>query len=121
MKASEELQKYAFVLAKNEYEELVKYNNSEEAKLAKACEIDSSYRIIVFIRELLLRAFPYVSSNEKAAKELIKFADKAAGNGDAFITELIVGQFDQSETAVKLAKDWAERQIKKQIKEFHQN
>ncbi len=122
MKVSDkELQQYSFALGRAEYEELVKYNNSEEAKLAKACEIDSSYQIIMFIRELLLRAFPYVSSNEEAAKELIKFADKAARNGDIFIVELIVEQINQSESAVKFAKDWAERQIKKQIKEFYQN
>lgn len=112
-----ELQQYAFILAKSEYEELVKYNNSEEAKLARMCEVDNTYRSMTFIEELLLRSFPYVASNEEVAKELIKFADKTAGNGDAFIVELIVGQIEQSEFAVKFAKDWAERQIK----EFYQN
>lgn len=122
MKVSdEELQQYSFALGRAEYEELVKYNNSEEAKLAKACEIDNSYQTIIFIQELLLRAFPYVATNEEAARKLIEFADKAAENGDAFIVEFLTGQIDQCESAVKLAKEWAEIKIKNQIKEFYQN
>lgn len=122
MKASKKkLQKNAFALAKDEYENLVEWNKSEEAILARMCEEGNTYRRITFIEELMLYAMTYLVSSEETAKDLINFAVQAEKNGDTCIVELIASQIDQSETAVDFAKDWAEEQIKKQIKKFYQN
>lgn len=106
-----ELQKYAFVLLKYEYEKWVKYNNSEQAKYAEMCGIDT-YRSRTFMEELLVCSFPYAFSSEETAMELIAFAEDAHKNGDDFISTLIIAQIDQAENPVKMAKDWAEAQLK---------
>ena len=122
MKASNnELQRKAFEIAKEQYETLLDYNNSEEEKLARMAEVNNTYRLITFIEELLLYAMTYLVSSEETAKDLINFAVQAEKNGYTCIVELIASQIDQSEIAVDFAKDWAEEQIKKYIKEFHQS
>ena len=121
MKASNnELQKKAFEIAKEQYENLVEYNNSEEERLARLVEINNTYRLMTFIEELLLYAMSYLVSSEESAKELVELAEKANKDANFYLVELIVGQIDQAEDAVKFAKDWAEIQIKNQINAFNQ-
>ncbi len=118
--SNNELQKKAFEIAKEQYENLVEYNNSEEERLARLVEINNTYRLMTFIEELLLYAMSYLVSSEESAKELVELAEKANKDANFYLVELIVGQIDQAEDAVKFAKDWAEIQIKNQINAFNQ-
>ena len=121
MKASNnELQRKAFEIAKEQYETLLDYNNSEEEKLARMAEVNNTYRLMTFIEDLLLYAMSYLVSSEESAKELVELAEKANKDANFYLVELIAGQIDQAEDAVKFAKDWAEIQIKNQIKAFNQ-
>lgn len=109
---AKQIKESTFFLVKKEYEDFLEWRSSAGFKIAKQCGIDNTDESIWFIQKLLLRAFPYVVSNEEAAKDLIKFAEKAAKNGDDFISTLIIAQIDQAENPVKMAKDWAEAQLK---------
>ena len=110
-----QIQEYCYVLAREEYKRLVDYRQTKEYEIARQCGIDTDERIIVFISELLIRAFPYIAI-ESYSKELIMFLEETKRYEDVFITEIVVSQIDQCETACESIKDYAKNQLKERYK-----